>query len=32
LSAAADHMDQAQREMAAALEMLLAGAQTGELE
>ncbi len=32
LSAAADHMDQAQREIAEALGMLLAGAQTGELE
>jgi len=32
LSAAADHMDQAQMEMADALGMLLAGAQTGELE
>jgi len=31
-SAAADHMGQAQREMAAALGMLLAEAQTGELE
>ena len=31
-SAAADHMGQAQREMAAALGMLLTGAQTGELE
>tara|TARA_Y100001963_G_scaffold50084_1_gene70141 strand:- start:679 stop:930 length:252 start_codon:yes stop_codon:yes gene_type:complete len=32
LSAAADQMDQAQRELAEALGMLLAGAQTGELE
>ena len=32
LSAAADYMDQAQMEMAEALGMLLAGAQTGELE
>ena len=32
LSAAADQMGQAQREMAEALGMLLAGAQTGELE
>jgi len=32
LSAAADHMDQAQMEMAEALGMLLAGAQPGELE
>ena len=32
LSAAADHMGQAHREMAEALGMLLAGAQTGELE
>tara|TARA_R100000995_G_C3392301_1_gene81065 strand:- start:139 stop:390 length:252 start_codon:yes stop_codon:yes gene_type:complete len=32
LSAAADHMDQAQMEMSEALGMLLAGTQTGELE